>query len=253
MFIDANGGVGIGAPSTSTALSLDINRRGPNVRLNIVRDQPGDGGYASFVAFDATNNFSTMPNAQIGVTGSVNLGSNPALTRFYIGLNGADYTTATHFVIVPDGAGGARVGIGTMTPTERLHVNGSVLATSYQQTSSRRWKTDIRPLEGASDLVARLRGVRFAWREDGRADVGLIAEEVGAVVPEVVTFSADGVNAESVDYARLVAVLVEAVKEELARAETLERRVDALEASARAASSSRRSATVRRAAARNGR
>ena len=54
-----------------------------------------------------------------------------------------------------------------------------------------------------------------------------------------------------VRYARLVAVRIEAVKE--ARAEALERRVDALEASARAASSTRRSETVRRATARSGR
>ena len=54
-----------------------------------------------------------------------------------------------------------------------------------------------------------------------------------------------------VRYARLVAVRIEAVKE--ARAEALERRVDAIEASARAASSTRRSETVRRATTRSGR
>ena len=253
MFIDQYGSIGIGAPSTSGGLAIDVSRRGAAMRLNAVRNLPDDFGYASFISFDATNNVSMAPNAQIGVIGSVNLGSTPALTRFYIGLNGANFSTATHFVMVPDGAGGARVGLGTAAPTERLHVDGSVLATSYQQTSSRRWKTDIRPLEGASDMVARLRGVRFAWRADGRADVGLIAEEVGAVVPEVVTFSADGVNAESVDYARLDAVLIEAVKEERARAETLARRVDALEASARAEAGTRRSATSRRATTRGGR
>ena len=80
------------------------------------------------------------------------------------------------------------------------------------QPSSRRWKTDIRPLEDAVALVEQLRGVRYTWEDDGRPDVGLIAEDVGAVVPEVVTYEANGTDARTVNYGRLVAVLVEAVK-----------------------------------------
>lgn len=230
LFIDQGGSVGIGAPATNWFLALDINRRAAAFRLNTIRNYSTDTGYASFIAFDMTNDVMMVPNVQMGTLGSVNLGGTPSLTRFYIGLNGADYSTATHFVMVPDGSGGVRVGLGTMSPTQRLHVNGNVLANAYQQPSSRRWKTDVRPIEGALDLVARLRGVRFSWRDTGRADIGLIAEEVGAVVPEVVTFSTDGINAESVDYARMVAVLVEALKEERARTEALTQRVAALEA-----------------------
>lgn len=80
------------------------------------------------------------------------------------------------------------------------------------QPSSRRWKTDIRDLGGALALIEQLRGVRFTWEEDGRSDIGLIAEEVGEVVPEVVTYEENGTEARGVNYARLVAVLVEAIK-----------------------------------------
>ena len=44
----------------------------------------------------------------------------------------------------------------------------------------------------------------------------MIAEEVGAVVPEVVTWEKDGKNAQSVDYSRLTALLIEATKEQQA-------------------------------------
>ena len=44
--------------------------------------------------------------------------------------------------------------------------------------------------------------------------LGLIAEEVGAVMPEVVTFEDNGIDARGVDYQRLVAVLIEAMKEQ---------------------------------------
>jgi uncharacterized small protein (DUF1192 family) len=60
----------------------------------------------------------------------------------------------------------------------------------------------------------RLNGVSFNWKESGKHDIGLIAEEVGTVVPEVVAYENNGVDAKSVDYARLTALLIEAVKEQ---------------------------------------
>lgn len=103
------------------------------------------------------------------------------------------------------------------------------------QLSSRRWKTDVRPLDGLR-LVESLQGVRYRWKDSGREDVGLIAEEVGAILPEVVTYASNGRDAETVNYAKLVSVLIEAVKTQQAEIEetrerlrSLERRLDALE------------------------
>ena len=69
-------------------------------------------------------------------------------------------------------------------------------------------------LNGALDKVERLRGVSFDWKTTGKHDVGLIAEEVAQVLPEVVSFEANGLDARAVDYSRLTAVLVEAMKEQ---------------------------------------
>jgi hypothetical protein len=105
------------------------------------------------------------------------------------------------------------------------------------EPSSRRWKTEVRPLTDALALVQQLRGVRYRWTESGTPDVGFIAEEVGAVVPEVVTYASNGTDAETVNYARLVALLVEALKEQQAQMaadrahlQALEARLEALEA-----------------------
>ena len=54
----------------------------------------------------------------------------------------------------------------------------------------------------------------FDWRADGKQDIGLIAEEVGEVIPEVVVYEENGHDAKSVDYARLVPLLVESIKEQ---------------------------------------
>lgn len=111
----------------------------------------------------------------------------------------------------------------------------TISADSPGQPSSRRWKTNVQPLDGLS-LVQQLRGVRYDWTATGTPDVGLIAEEVGAVVPEVVTYAPNGTDAESVNYAKLVALLIEAVKSQQAQIETdrallrdLRARIEALE------------------------
>ena len=94
--------------------------------------------------------------------------------------------------------------------------------------SSRRWKTDIEPLNDPLGIVQKLRGVTFAWKEDGRRDIGLIAEEVGAVLPEIVEFEENGRDAIAVNYGRLVSVLIEAVKAQQQELETYRDVVDEL-------------------------
>ncbi len=102
--------------------------------------------------------------------------------------------------------------------------------------SSVRWKRDVEPLRDALETVSQLRGVSYVWKDTEKDDIGLIAEEVGAVVPEVVEFEDDGTYARTVNYSRLVAVLIEAVKEQQAhivnrdqQIERLSDRLDALE------------------------
>jgi len=78
----------------------------------------------------------------------------------------------------------------------------------------------------------RLRGVSFDWKSNGKHDIGVIAEEVGKVVPEVVTYENNGVDARSVDYARLTALLIEAMKEQQKTIDDLKSEVSELKAQA---------------------
>jgi len=88
---------------------------------------------------------------------------------------------------------------------------GNVYANNYNP-SSISYKDNIRTYDNALETVNKLRGVRFDWKDSGKPAVGLIAEEVEQVVPEVVAHN-DG-NVTGVNYASLVGVLVEAVKEQ---------------------------------------
>lgn len=85
--------------------------------------------------------------------------------------------------------------------------------------SDRRHKTNIRGIDGGLDLVEALRGVFYTRKSDGKACVGVIAQEVQEVVPEVVGETPEGLY---VDYGNLVAILIPAVQELAERVRKLE-------------------------------
>jgi len=110
-----------------------------------------------------------------------------------------------------------KVGIGTPTPSNVLTIArglGHPVSDSWETYSSRRWKTNIRPLHDALGAVEQLRGVSYDLRGSGKHEIGVIAEEVGAVVPELVTYEENGKDARSVDYSRLTALLIEGMKQQ---------------------------------------
>lgn len=99
--------------------------------------------------------------------------------------------------------------------------------------ASRRWKSDIQPLRGALGKVERLQGVSYTYTANGKHDIGMIAEEVGRVVPEVVSYEDNGKDARGIDYARLTALLVEAVKQQQSQIQQEKSQIRRLEAKVR--------------------
>lgn len=103
---------------------------------------------------------------------------------------------------------------------------GQGRANAWVTYSSREFKDNITTLQDPISTIRQLRGVSFDWKEplaDGsrQHDIGFIAEEVGAVLPELVTRTGDG-KATGLDYGRVVPVTVEAIKQQQARLEMLE-------------------------------
>jgi len=81
-------------------------------------------------------------------------------------------------------------------------------------------KHSVQPLDQATQKVLQLRGVEFKWNDSGREDVGLVAQNVNDVFPQLVHTN-QGVM--TVDYEKLVAPLIESVRELNARIEVLEK------------------------------
>ena len=102
-------------------------------------------------------------------------------------------------------------------------VSGAVLASDLGAPccpfSDSRLKTSPEALTGATEQLLKLQGLKFTWKESGRADIGLMAQDVQAVYPELVHEKNEMLT---VDYQKLVAPLIESIRE-------LNQRIDMLE------------------------
>lgn len=172
-----------------------------------------------------------LPAAKLDVNGS-------ALVREGLDVNGAGLVK-----------GGLQVngnaGIGVANPAFRLQLpnvannTGRGRANQWTTYSSIRWKENIAPIDDALTKVMQLRGIYYDPKGGGNRSVGLVAEEVGKVVPEVVDYEEDGKTASGITYDRLVAVLIEAVKEQQAEIDKQRREIESLKASIKPTSSGR--------------
>jgi hypothetical protein len=191
------------------------------------------GSYNTATGFDALLNNTGGRNTAVGWTALLNnaTGSNNTAVGYNAGpdMNSTGLTNSTAIganavvsesnALILGGTGqyALNVGIGTATPSNVFTIAqgaGHAIADGWDTYSSRRWKTDIHTLHGALGKIGQLRGVSYDRKDSGKHDIGLIAEEVGAVVPEVVTYEENGKDARGVDYSRLTALLIEAIKEQ---------------------------------------
>ncbi|MBD3422449.1 MAG: hypothetical protein GF398_20230, partial [Chitinivibrionales bacterium] len=134
------------------------------------------------------------------------------------------------------------VGIGTTNPTEKLVVCGNIKASGTITTESgicspsdRRLKKSVYPIDSAIDKVTNLQGVSYQWDRESYPErnmpegnkIGLIAQEVEEVIPEIVHTDSKGYK--SLEYDKLAAVLIEAIKEQQSQIETLKKQVSHLQ------------------------
>ena len=119
------------------------------------------------------------------------------------------------------------VGIGTNAPGVALDVAGTARATEFLYSSDATLKDHILPIADAVQKLQSIRGVEYVWKDSGKADMGVIAQEVETVFPEAVSTDAT-TGLKSVDYAALVAPLIEATKQQQAEIDALRAQVEAL-------------------------
>ena len=208
-----NGGVGIGTTS-------------PAWRLHVVDDFLWTARFENSHPVSAAVEFVNTSSAttwELGVAGpQIPFGIQPGSLYLYHPGTGEDVA----MTIAPNNW----VGFGVSNPAFRLELpniastDGRARANQWVTYSSARWKENVKPIEGALDKVMQLRGVSFDWKPEhgGKHDIGFVAEEVGKVVPEIVSWEEDGKWAKGLAYDRITALTVEAIKEQQKEIEDLQ-------------------------------
>jgi hypothetical protein len=104
-----------------------------------------------------------------------------------------------------------RVGVGTTVPSTTLQVSGTITCTDINSTSDIKLKENIHQIKDPLDKVMQINGVGFRWKDTKEEALGVIAQDIEEVIPELVK-SND--HTKTVNYNGLIGVLIEAVKEQ---------------------------------------
>ena len=230
MRIDKNGNVGIGTTSPSQLLNLKANT--PFIQFS----QDGSDSFAGinfgdaddandgqilydhdsrFMRFQVANN----ERMRIDSSGSLHLGTTSEATGSTGGATfSADSSNRRNLIL-------ATTGSGSLELVEFRNPNGTVgtiktsgSATSYNTSSDARLK-DVTGSARGLEVINELNPVAYNWKADGKADEGLIAQEVLDIAPNAVSGSEE--NMYQIDYSKLVTHLVKAVQEQQEQIESL--------------------------------
>jgi hypothetical protein len=120
------------------------------------------------------------------------------------------------------------VGINTTNPTSALTVYGDALivgivtATDFNSASDIKLKENVSVIDNPLDKILKLEGVNFQWKETGKKSLGVIAQEVEKVLPELVS----GEESKTVNYNGIIGLLIECVKKQQEEINELKRLID---------------------------
>jgi len=221
--------------TTSATGPLFIGGTGTTSTLAL-RSTSGVGTTGADIIFQTGNNGATEI-ARMENTGNLGVGLTAGGDiRFRVqgqGTTSAKYTIWTQnstpantFFVRDDGVVAMPL-ISSGAGTNALKFNTTGGFVTYD-TSSARYKDDIRPSAYGLQSVKSLQSRMFEYKDSGRTDIGLIAEEVFPIIPELVTLDKDG-KPDAVSYDRFVSVLVKAIQELSTKLEAAEARITALE------------------------
>jgi len=237
--VRSDGRVGIGTTGPATILDVNgvltlrptasastIQTNSTEARMDFITDR-SVGTYRAFAFGDAAGNYSMS----ILDNGDVGIGVTAPGRRLEVSTG----TTAAYPLRLTSNGYYAEIGA-LNSSYVHFNVNTSAGTYFYQyvtfgaghgDASSRTLKTNITPITNALGKVSQLNGVYFDWIANGKHDIGMIAEDVNSVLPEVVS-SVDGKPA-AISYDHITALLVEATKELKKENDALKLRIDKLE------------------------
>jgi hypothetical protein len=229
------------SPQSGTMVSLKYNTGGDYAGLggwSVIKENATDGNFAGATLFHSRPNGGAITERmRIDSSGNLLVGNSSGNARLFV--KGSS-TSASDLCFMFQNSSASTVlaaynngaiyadGLKSGAGTNAVKFSTATGQVTYD-TSSARYKDNIRDSVYGLNHVMQMRSTQFEYKDDGRSDVGLIAEELQPIVPELVGLDKNG-QADSVSYDRMVSVLVKAVQEQQAIITDLKSRIEALEA-----------------------
>jgi hypothetical protein len=122
------------------------------------------------------------------------------------------------------------LGIGTTNPSSRLTISGDanitgiITATDFNSASDIKLKDNVKTIEDPISKIIKIDGVSFDWKDTKRSSMGVIAQNIETVLPELVT---DG-DTKTVNYNGITGLLIECIKSQQEQINALNKRLDEL-------------------------
>jgi len=223
-----SGNVGIGTVSPQvkteianggTPYNLYLSGTAPSLYLGGVSGVHPNGGtgqtFSGFIALSTFAGSYGVPAGDILIATQSWASGNSNAIRFAVPANDAGNYTAPVMSILRTG----NVGIGTISPSYMLQVAGVVAgAGAYVNTSDARLKKDVEPITYGLDTLMKMRPIGFNWIDQSQDwqkqhQIGLIAQEVEPLVPEVVSTANDIDKTKSIAYGSLVPMTIKAIQD----------------------------------------
>ena len=236
-------------PSTNS-ISINVGGTATNATLCRVDHDTGNAWHRIVMVDDGSSSGSNLRlKTDNGSTCAINPSSNQIRATTFVGALSGNASTATsassatnatnttnfnvsadnstnsnHYVIFTGGA------TGNQRPNSdtAFYYNPSsntLNAGNFNSTSDISLKENIRMIDGPLTILKDIEGVRFDWKETGRATLGVVAQNVETVLPELVD---ENEGLKSVNYNGLISVLIESVKEQQKQIDDLKKQIESL-------------------------
>ena len=118
--------------------------------------------------------------------------------------------------------GNVNIGGNYTQTTYKMRVTGTVAATHFDSLSDLKLKTNVKQIQNPIETVKKIDGVTFNWKEDNDPSMGVIAQNVEKILPEIVS----GDDVKSVNYSGLIGLLIETVKDQQKQIDELRGLID---------------------------
>ena len=232
----------VGITSDVTISSTDTdNSAGPIVNLYRNSSSPANGDYLGQIKFQgesdtgATRNYAKITGKISDVSngdedgilefaflkaGSQNINARFKSTELMI-MNGTDFSVDGDSTFTGD-----IIANGNITGDGATNISGmnDVTASNFNSTSDAKLKTNVETITSPLEKLNQIDGVSFNWISDDKPSMGVIADTVEKVLPELVTSD----DPKTVNYNGLIGLLIEAVKEQQVQITELKSKLDSL-------------------------